>query len=138
MPWSVPDKTTTVLIVENEAIVRMELSHRLVNMGLAVMSAADADEAIALLNAHPEINLLMTDIRMPGSMDGARLARHARRRWPPLKVIVASGMIHTPRHGLPRDSIFLAKPYWPETLADALDPLINGGGRTLTGGVAQA
>ena len=50
-------------------------------MGLVVLSASDADEAIALLDTHPEIELLLTDITMPGSMDGVRLAHHVRHRW---------------------------------------------------------
>ena len=131
MPWSNPKTSTTVLIVENEAIVRMELTGRLAAMGLTVLAAADADEAIALLDDHPEISVLMTDIAMPGSMDGARLAHHAKRRWPPLKIIVASGLMDARQVDLPRDTIFLAKPFWPEALASALDRMINGGGPRL-------
>ena len=118
----------TVLIVENEAIVRMELADRLCAMGLTALAAADADEAIILLDAHPEIELLMTDIAMPGSMDGARLAHHVRRRWPPVKIIVTSGYSDTSLADLPRGANFLAKPYWPEALSDALRAMIGGGG----------
>ena len=123
-----PIKSTTVLIVENEAILRMELSGRLASMGLTPLSAANADEAIVLLDAHPEIELLMTDIAMPGSMDGARLAHHVRRRWPPVKIIVTSGYSDTSLADLPRGAHFLAKPYWPEALSDALRAMIGGGG----------
>ena len=84
---------TTVLVVENEALVRLEVADRLARLGLLVLVASDADEAIVLLDAHPEIDVLFTDIRMPGSMDGVRLAHHVRNRWPPVRIIVASGMI---------------------------------------------
>ena len=127
MPVFIPKEPTTVLIVENEAILRMELTDRLAAMGLTVLSAAGADEAIALLDAHPEITVLMTDVKMPGSMDGARLARHARDRWPPLKIIVASGMPDAALADLPIGALVLPKPFWPEALSDALDQVINGG-----------
>jgi CheY-like chemotaxis protein len=103
-------KPTTALIVEDEVFVRIELVFRLTDMGLVVLSASDADEAIAILNIHPEIELLLTDITMSGSMDGIRLAHHVRHRWPSVKIIVLSGLIGTPLSDLPRDSIFVPKP----------------------------
>jgi CheY-like chemotaxis protein len=115
------------LIVENEAIVRLELADRLVEMGLKVFVADGADEAIRLLDAHAEIELMFTDITMPGSMDGLRLAHHVRERWPPVRIIVTSGLISTLLSDLPAESIFLAKPYAPEALAEALHRLIDGG-----------
>jgi len=126
MAGSLPKTPTTVLIVEDEAILRLELSGRLTEMGFAVLSADDADAAIPLLETHPEIRVLFTDIKMPGSMDGVRLAHQARRRWPPIKIIVASGMIDTDLTTLPDDSIFLSKPYPPEDLAGALAQITHG------------
>lgn len=104
-------KPATVLIVENEALVRLELVHSLSQTGLLVLEASDADEAIALLDAHPEIELMVTDIRMPGSIDGIRLAHHVRDRWPPLKIIVVSGSLETEQSELPTNSFFIAKPF---------------------------
>jgi two-component system, response regulator PdtaR len=127
MAWSFPKTPTTVLIVEDEAILRLELANRLTDMGFAVLSADDADEAVVLLESHPEIRVLFTDIKMPGSMDGVRLAHQARCRWPPINIIVASGMIDTDLTTLPDDSIFLSKPYPPEELAGALAQLTDGG-----------
>ncbi len=120
-------KPATVLIVEHEHIVQMELEAQLLDMGLTVLAAGDADEAIALLDAHPEIELMLTDLRMPGSMDGIRLAHHVRGRWPPVKIIVASGVTRTQLSQLPEGSIFLAKPYGPEALAAALAQHTIGG-----------
>ena len=102
------------------------------------MAADDADEAVVLLETHPEIRVLFTDIKMPGSMDGVRLAHQARRRWPPIKIIVASGMIDTDLTTLPDDSIFLSRPYPPEDLAGALAQLVHGGRPRTIGARLQA
>jgi hypothetical protein len=98
------------LIVEHEAIVRLELADRLTETGLRVLVAKNADEAIDLLNTHPEIELLLTNIKMPGSMDGIRLSHHVRDRWPPVKIIVMSGIVKTKLSELPRGSIFFPSP----------------------------
>ena len=122
MPHSAPHGPTTVLVVESEAIVLRELAAQLRDIGLVVLEAVDADEALGLLDAHPEIRLLFTDIRMPGSMDGLRLAHHVRHRWPPVRIIVVSGELDTQSWQLPDNSVFLAKPYRPEWLSDAVFP----------------
>jgi CheY-like chemotaxis protein len=137
MPRTTPTKPKTVLIVEHEALVLLELAAQLADMGLIVLTARDADEAIALLDARPEIRLLLTDIRMPGSMDGIRLAHHVRRRWPPVRIIVISGLVDTQLSQLPDDCLFLAKPYRPEGLAEALLHTMGGGGPRATGTAAD-
>ena len=127
MPRSAHPRPTTVLIVDNEALVCLELASRLGEMGLKVLVASDADEAIDVLNSHPEIELLLTDIKMPeGSMNGIRLAHHVRDRWPPLKIIVISGLIDTKLSDLPLDTILLSKPCEPDVLMDALAHMIVG------------
>jgi len=138
MASSYPNKPTTVLIVEDEAVIRLELKSRLAEMGLTVLVADDADEAIALLEIHPEITVLFTDIRMAGSMDGVRLAHQAFRRWPPIKIIVTSGLTPVDLTTLPDDSLFLPKPYPPEDLASALTQVIHVGRPHTTGGRLQA
>jgi CheY-like chemotaxis protein len=120
MLQSVRMTPVTVLIVEHEAIVRLELAHSVSDMGLRVLEACNADEAVIALNAHADVELMLTDIRMPGSMDGIRLAHHVRKRWPKVQIIVLSGMLNTQITQLPADSLFLTKPYDPQGLADAL------------------
>lgn len=119
---------TTILVVENEAIICLELAYWLEKMGSEVLRASDADQAIALMGAHSNIRLLVTDIRMPGSMDGVRLAHHVRDRWPPVKIIVASGIIDTPPSALPKRSVLIAKPYKPQELWAAASQLMPGRG----------
>ena len=109
-----------VLVVEDEALVRLELAEWLEELGLIVLEASNADEAIALLNIHPQIDLLLTDIKMPGSMNGVRLANHLKERWPPVKIIFVSGMLETRQNELPANSFFIPKPYEPQRLWGAV------------------
>ena len=125
MAQSARPEPATVLVVENEAIVRIELADWLAERGLIVLQADGADEAIALLDAHPEVKLLLTDITMPGSMDGARLAHHVRGRWPPVKIIVMSGLIDAHLPELPADSVVVAKPFRHEELWPSIAYLAN-------------
>jgi CheY-like chemotaxis protein len=113
-------KPATVLVVEGDALVQLELADWLKELGLRVFSADNADDAIQLMESHPEIELLLTDIRMPGSMDGIRLAHFVADRWPPVKIIVLSGNLATALSELPPESIFVPKPYDSETLLRAL------------------
>jgi two-component system, response regulator PdtaR len=120
MGQSTPLNSPIVLVVENEALIRLELADELADMGLAMLEADSADEAIALLDAYPKIRILLTDIKMAGSMDGICLAHHVRDRWPPVKIIVASGMIGTRFSDLPAGSILVTKPYRPEDIKRAV------------------
>lgn len=101
----------TVLVVEDETLVRMDMAMSLEDEGFLVLQAANADEAIALLDAHPEIRLMFTDIDMPGSMDGLKLAAAVRDRWPPVKIIVTSGHRQLSDKLLPVEGRFFSKPY---------------------------
>ena len=113
-------RPSTVLVVEDDALVQLELADWLTELGLIVYTADHAAEAIAVLEAHPEIDRLLTDIRMPGSMDGIRLARYVAGRWPPVRIIVLSGDLNAELSELPPESRFVAKPYVPDALLRAL------------------
>jgi len=104
-------KGITVIVVEDETLVRMDIVMSLENEGFVVLEASNADDAIDILNAHPEIRLMFTDIDMPGSMDGLKLAAAVRDRWPPVKIIVASGHRHLSDELLPVEGRFFSKPY---------------------------
>lgn len=101
----------TVIVVEDETLVRLDIVMSLENEGFTVLEASNADDAIAILNAHPEIRLMFTDIDMPGSMDGLKLAAAVRDRWPPVKIIVASGHRQLSDELLPVEGRFFSKPY---------------------------
>ena len=88
-----------VLIVEDEALVRMTAVDMIEEAGFEILEAANADEAILLLEARRDITVLFTDIEMPGSMDGLGLAQAVRGRWPPIKIRRARASPFS-RHGL--------------------------------------
>ena len=109
--YGMAQKGTTVIVVEDEVIVRMDIAMSLQDEGFIVLEASNADEAIDLLDAHPEIRLMFTDIDMPGSMDGLKLAEAVRDRWPPVKIIIASGHRELRDDLLPIEGKFFSKPY---------------------------
>ena len=115
-----PDDPLAVLIVEDEALVRISAVAMVEEAGLKAYEAADADEAIALLEKHTDIGVLFTDINMPGSMDGLKLAHYVRGRWPPVRIIVTSGQVAAGGRDMPLGSVFFAKPYRTMQIAGKL------------------
>jgi two-component system, response regulator PdtaR len=101
----------SVLVVEDEALIRFDLVAALQDAGYVVFDAANADEAIVLLATTPSIRLVFTDIDMPGTMDGLKLAAAVRDRWPPVKIIVTSGQRIVEITDMPEGSVFFSKPY---------------------------
>jgi two-component system, response regulator PdtaR len=99
----------TVLVVEDEFLIREVISEELELAGFTVVSAADADAAIALLESRSDIRLVFTDVDMPGSMDGLRLAAAVRSRWPPVHIIITTGKIRP--LDVPAGAMFVPKPY---------------------------
>ena len=112
-----------VLIVEDEFLIRMRAADIINDAGFEVLEAADADEAILILESRGDILVVFTDIRMPGSMDGLKLAHAVRDRWPPVH-IVATSAHHTLIDELPARTVFLPKPYSECKIVGALDALI--------------
>ena len=88
--------------------------------GFEAIEASDADEAIRILEARTDIHIVFTDVDMPGSMDGIKLAEAVRGRWPPIDIIVTSGHRNVAVDALPKGSIFFAKPYREEEIVAAL------------------
>src|ERR1700719_3579750 len=87
---AVPPK---VLIVEDEMMLRMRAVDIVEEAGFTPIEAVNADEALAILESRLDIELLFTDIQMPGSMDGLKLAHAVHRRWPSIKIILVSGKL---------------------------------------------
>lgn len=102
---------TAVIAVEDEGLVRMDMAMLLEDEGFIVFEASDADQAIDILNSHSEMRLMFTDIGMPVRMDGLKLAQAVRDRWPPVKIIVASGHVKLSDALLPVEGRFFSKPY---------------------------
>ena len=113
----------TLLVVEDEPLIRIELADHLSDMGYCVLEAAGADVAIRLLEAHAEIVAVITDLSMPGSMDGLALARIVRERWPPCALIMISGHHRPAPSELPAGLRFLPKPVASRSLERTLGEL---------------
>ena len=103
-------------------LIRMLAADSLEDSGYRVLEAADAAEALRILEEHDEVSVLFTDVNMPGSVDGVELARMVHRRWPDLRIIVTSGRDRPP---VPDDSLFLPKPYRPREVAHVIEELIR-------------
>lgn len=104
-------KPPTVLIVDDEELVRMVGSNILEEGGYRVLEAANAQEALLCLQHETEVMVLFTDVNMPGWPDGLGLARLVSDRWPQVKILVASGAVKPSRDELPEQGLFLSKPY---------------------------
>lgn len=85
-----------------------------------MLDAESADDAIAVMNANPTIRIVLTDIQMPGSMDGLKLAHYIRDRYPPTLLIVASGIVKPTAQELPINTMFVSKPYNPRQVLAAI------------------
>jgi len=118
------DARIAVLVVEDEPLMRMDIAGALEDGGFLVFEAANADEAIVILAEHAEIRALFTDIDMPGSMDGLKLAFAVRDRWPPIKIIVTSGHQSIREVNLPVDGRFFSKPYDPEKIINTIREMV--------------
>jgi CheY-like chemotaxis protein len=115
-----------VLIVEDEFLLRLDAAEVIRAAGFEVIEAGNADQAIEVLEARPDITVVFTDIQMPGSMDGLKLARAVRGRWPPIKIIATSGRLHVAEADLPEGGRFLPKPYSPAQVTGVLRELTIG------------
>jgi CheY-like chemotaxis protein len=114
-----------VLVVEDEILIRQNAMDMIRDSGFEVVEAANADEAVAILEARADISAVFTDIQMPGSMDGLKLARAIRDRWPPIKILAVSGNVRLSSDDLPRGGQFLRKPYTGPQIQQALHELIG-------------
>jgi two-component system, response regulator PdtaR len=102
---------SVVLIVEDEFLIRMDAVDMIEAGGFEVVEAKDADQAIEILEHRPDITVVFTDVHMPGSMDGLKLAAAVRGRWPPIKIVATSGKADLSSEDLPFGSRFVRKPY---------------------------
>jgi two-component system, response regulator PdtaR len=114
-----------VLVVEDEPLLRMLAVEVVEEAGFIAIEARDADEAVTLLESRTDITLLFTDINMPGSMDGLKLAHAVRDRWPPIKILVVSGKQQLQISDLPSNSWFVRKPYQTAALVEELRSLVG-------------
>jgi DNA-binding NtrC family response regulator len=110
-----------ILVVEDELLLRLNAVEMIEDAGFEPIEAENADTAMRILEARADIRLVFTDIRMPGSIDGLKLAHTVRDRWPAIKVTVTSGHVLISAAELPADCQFLRKPYGSAEIASMLE-----------------
>jgi CheY-like chemotaxis protein len=111
-----PRPPASILIVEDEAFVRLFGAGMLAEAGFRVIEAVDGDQALGFLEADVDVQLLFTDVDLPGAVDGLALARQVHERWPRVGIIVVSGQASPQPHELPAGSHFHRKPYDADAL----------------------
>jgi CheY-like chemotaxis protein len=117
-------KRAVVLIVEDEFLIRMNAVEIIEDAGFEVVEAASADEAIAILEGGLDITVVFTDIQMPGSVDGLKLAAAVRDRGLPIKIVATSGQVKLSPSDLPEGGRFLPKPYSSAEIMKTLRELV--------------
>jgi len=117
---------TTILVVDDEVFVRLDIAEVLRNANFRVIEAVNADEALTVLDSDNSIDVLMTDIRMPGSIDGIDLAAKVRSTWPHMKIIVVTSYSPTWPDPTVFD-LFIGKPYDPARFIQRVRQLLASG-----------
>lgn len=122
-----PTELPKVLVVEDEMVLRMRAADVVEDAGFSAVEAVNADEAIAILESRSDISLLFTDIQMPGSMDGLKLAHAVHSRWPDIGIILVSGQAKPSDADRPADSRFFSKPLADAQMIAELQALVSAG-----------
>jgi two-component sensor histidine kinase/ActR/RegA family two-component response regulator len=118
---------TNVLVVEDEMVLRMRAVDIVEDAGFTAVEATNADQAISVLEARSDISLLFSDIQMPGSIDGLKLAHAVHERWPHIKIILVSGQITPSSDEKPENSRFFGKPIDSKQMIAELQDMIGTG-----------
>jgi two-component sensor histidine kinase/CheY-like chemotaxis protein len=116
-----------VLVVEDEMVLRMRAADIVEDAGFSPVEAVNADEALAILESRSDIAVLFTDIQMPGSMDGLKLAHAVHTRWPDIKIVLVSGQVKPSDGERPADSRFFGKPLGVEQMIAELQAMMGAG-----------
>jgi len=119
-----PDSPVYVLVVEDDFLNRLHAVNLVEDAGYIAVEASNADEAITILEARKDIRIVFTDIDMPGSMDGLKLAHAIRERWPPIELILTSGHFNLSDDEIPERGRFFPKPYRDQEIISALQHFV--------------
>src|SRR6476661_5964216 len=126
-----PTEVPNVLVVEDEMILRMRAVDIVEDAGFCAIEAVNGDEAISILESRSDISLLFTDIQMPGSIDGLKLAHAVHERWPSIKIILVSGQVKPSDNERPANSRFFGKPLGVEQMIAELQAMVGAGALTI-------
>ena len=112
-----------ILVVEDDGLIRMDLADMLSDNGFAILEASNADQALAVLESQTTVKAILTDIDMPGSMNGIKLASIIASRWPDCKIIIISGRYSPDQGSLPEGARFMSKPISERQLRSTLSEM---------------
>ncbi len=118
---------TNVLVVEDEMVLRMRAVEIVEDAGFTAVEAVNADQALAILESRSDITLLFSDIQMPGTIDGLKLAHAVHERWPAIKIILVSGQVKVTDADKPVDSVFIGKPLDVKQMVLELQAMVGSG-----------
>lgn len=121
---SMQNPNTVILVVEDEVLIRMDVVDQLGALGYRLIEAANGQEALDALSDGGVINILFTDVHMPGDLDGVMLAREVSQRRPEIGIIVTSGRASLSTDSLPEGSRFYPKPYVSATVHTAIQEML--------------
>ena len=124
---SMDQSKPTILVVEDEALLRMYAADMLEENGFGVVEAENADAAVKVLETRDDVRLLFTDVRMPGSSDGMDLARKVHARWPHILLVITSGHARPTEAEIPDHGRFIAKPYRANELLGEVNDMLRQG-----------
>jgi CheY-like chemotaxis protein len=125
--WGVFAVFMKVLVAEDEPLIRLGMTLVIEEAGYQVVEVGNTDDALRAIESEGDVGLLLTDVDMPGSMDGIRLAHTVRRRWPTIQLIVVSGKVGVRAGELPEGARFLSKPYQEPKLLETVKALSEAG-----------
>jgi two-component system, response regulator PdtaR len=112
-----------ILVVEDEPLIRMHGIDILEDAGFDVLEAANADEAMVILNAGTQVHLVFSDVDMPGSIDGLDLAQLVSQRWPAVRVLLTSGNHRLQNNKIPGTGEFFRKPWTASSLVERIQEM---------------
>ena len=120
-----------VLVVEDEMVLRMRAVDIVEDAGYNSIEAVNADEALSILKSRSDISVLFTDIQMPGTLDGLKLAHAVHKRWPAIKIILVSGQVNLSDADKPTDSRFFGKPLETKQMIAEIQDMVGIGALTI-------
>ena len=118
-----PTSQSPVLVVEDEALLRLYVDGFLEEAGFEAIDAADADAALNIMAHRPDVRVLFTDIQLPGAIDGMELARLVHEHWPHVLLLITSGNRLPSTAEIAEHAHFLPKPYRPDEVIREIQDL---------------
>ena len=118
-------KAPTVLVVEDQFLLRAYVSDMIAEAGYTVLSAKNADEALSIITGNPDIRLVFSDFEMPSTMNGLDLGHHLFRTRPDVAFVLTSGAKMKENFALPPRGLFVAKPFLESDVCSALAQLVH-------------